>query len=357
MPAPTEVDLTIGRIAFGARMLGLGWMVLLTLTAIGRRELGRPGVGWMVVLLSVAWASALLARSRSIDAWSLWVDAALAAFALLTPETASTEELIYGGFPAIAVAVAAAHTRSAGFVVAVVLSAVVAARLGVTNLDKLVGSLGEIITYGMVALIVGWAIHLIYQSDARRREAEAGRTRAEERERLAAHLHDSVLQTLALIQRDATDPARVATLARRQEAELREWLYGTGLQPSGLVAMVRAAASEVEELYNIKVEVVTVGDVEVDPRTEALAAAGHEAMVNAAKHGGIESVSVYLEVDEAGMRLFVRDRGVGFDPQAVAASRRGISDSIVRRMEQVGGRATIKSEPGRGTEVRLELGR
>jgi signal transduction histidine kinase len=172
---------------------------------------------------------------------------------------------------------------------------------------------------------------------------------------VAAHLHDSVLQTLALVQRRADDPREVAALARRQERELRAWLNES--RPTGTFATaLDAAASEVEGDHHVPIEVVTVGDAPLDDRTAALVAAVREALVNASKFAGPEPIAVYAEVEDGRFEVFVRDRGPGFDPEAVPADRRGVRDSIVGRMERHGGTATVHSRPGQGTEVELVLG-
>ena len=175
---------------------------------------------------------------------------------------------------------------------------------------------------------------------------------------MAAHLHDSVLQTLALIQRTADDPRRTVALARQQERELREWLYGTppdGETGTSLAGAVRAMAGEVEALYGVRIEAVVVGDLTVDERTSALTAALREACVNAAKHSGVAEASLYVEVGDSAVEGWVRDRGCGFERGAGPSDRRGIAQSIEGRMERVGGSATVDSTPGQGTEVHVVL--
>jgi signal transduction histidine kinase/phage shock protein PspC (stress-responsive transcriptional regulator) len=190
-------------------------------------------------------------------------------------------------------------------------------------------------------------------------DERAERVRSQERAELAAHLHDSVLQTLALMQRRAENPREVAGLARRQERELRAWLNGG--RPLGergtLAAALELAASEVEEDHGVAVDVVTVGDCPLDAGAEALVAAAREAVVNAAKFAGPEPVSVYAEVGEDRVEVFVRDRGPGFDPDAVPADRRGVRESIVGRMRRHGGDAVVHTGAGTGTEVELRLER
>lgn len=177
--------------------------------------------------------------------------------------------------------------------------------------------------------------------------AASDRARAEERADMAARVHDSVLQTLTLIQKDPNDARR---LARRQERELRAWLYPTTATGT-LADAVDAAAAEIEELHGVRVEVVHTGDAVLDERSQALVLAAREAMANAARHSGADEVSVFVEPTA----VYVRDRGRGFDPDAVGADRRGLAESIRGRMERVGGTANIVSTPGEGTEVELHL--
>ena len=182
------------------------------------------------------------------------------------------------------------------------------------------------------------------------------RIRAQERAELAAHLHDSVLQTLALIQGKANQPREVQRLARAQERELRSWLFGPRADGAGTLAgAVEAAAAEVEDMHATSIDVVAVGDAPLDERLAAVVAAAREAMVNAAKFAGVEQVQVFVEVDGERVTVFVRDRGVGFDPASVDTDRRGVSESIVGRMTRHGGTAIVRSSPGHGTEVELNM--
>jgi signal transduction histidine kinase len=185
------------------------------------------------------------------------------------------------------------------------------------------------------------------------------RVRTEERDAMAAHLHDSVLQTLALVQRRADQPREVVALARAQERELRAWLYGRAgeREADSFAAAVEAIAAEIEAMHGIDVDVVTVGDCPVAGDVLALLAATREAIVNAAKHSGADAVSVYVEVEPAKVGVSVRDRGKGFDPATVPDDRRGIADSIRARLQRHGGKATVTSAPGEGTEVELEVRR
>lgn len=189
-------------------------------------------------------------------------------------------------------------------------------------------------------------------------EERAERVRSQERAEVAAHLHDSVLQTLALVQKRADDPRAVATLARRQERELRAWLSGApeARPDERLADALRAAAAEVEETHGVPVEVVTVGDRDLDDRHRALVAAAREALNNAVRHAETdEPIALFMEAEDGRTEVFVRDRGQGFDPDAVPADRRGVKESIMGRMARHGGRAAVHSTPGTGTEVELVL--
>jgi signal transduction histidine kinase/phage shock protein PspC (stress-responsive transcriptional regulator) len=188
----------------------------------------------------------------------------------------------------------------------------------------------------------------------------AERVRSQERADLAAHLHDSVLQTLTLMQKRADDPREVAALARRQERELREWLAGGGgvTAEESFAAALRSAAEGVEDDHRAAVDVVVVGDCEVDPAAEAVLGAAREALVNAARHAPEPGpIRVYAEVRGDRIEAFVRDRGPGFDPAGLPQDRRGVRESIIGRMRRAGGRGEVRSVKGRGSEVSLEISR
>jgi signal transduction histidine kinase len=205
------------------------------------------------------------------------------------------------------------------------------------------------LTGALVLVLAPWVWRLTSERGERIRLAE--------RAAIAARIHDSVLQTLALVQRDADDPLRVRALARRQERELRRWLYGSGYGTAETFADALAeAVADVEEAHLVRIELATAGDAPVDPALTDVVLAAREAMTNAAKHAQTDDISVYAEVDAALVSIFVRDRGSGFDPVAVASGR-GIADSIEGRMRRAGGSATITSSPGGGTEVELTMPR
>jgi signal transduction histidine kinase len=208
---------------------------------------------------------------------------------------------------------------------------------------------------GGLLLVVGpWLWQLARERD----EERTSRIRSEERAEVAARVHDSVLQTLALIQRHAGEPRRVAALARRQERELRDWLYGDGSGSSDTLAGALAeAAAEIEELHGVRIEIASGGDCPLTDEIGPIVLAAREAMTNAAKFSGSDEISVYAEADETHASVFVRDRGAGFDRAAVPPDRRGLVESIEGRMRRAGGSATVTSAPGSGTEVELTMPR
>ncbi len=204
-----------------------------------------------------------------------------------------------------------------------------------------------------LAIVFGpWAYRMLNQLGDERRD----RIRSEERSELAAHLHDSVLQTLALIQRNAASPRKMASLARRQERELRAWLYDApaAAGPGRLEAAVHDMADSIEEAHEVSVEVVVVGDCPLDEQTRAVVHACREAATNAARHSGSEDISVFVECEPGQLTAFIRDRGKGFD-SSVEQNGRGIRDSIRGRIERHGGVVSITSAPGEGCEVQITM--
>jgi signal transduction histidine kinase len=219
---------------------------------------------------------------------------------------------------------------------------------------------GNVVVVGFLTVFGPWWLRLARDLATERRE----RVRTEERATLAAAVHDSVLQTLALIQRASADPTEVTRLARAQERELRAWLF-EGRPPGSfdraavttVAQAVVAVERDVEASHRVPVDAVSVGDCELTDALQALMAAGREAAVNAALWSGAPAVSLYAEVEPGRVSLFVRDRGRGFDPEAVEKDRRGIAESIRGRMARFGGTAVIRSTLGQGTEVALVMPR
>ena len=212
-----------------------------------------------------------------------------------------------------------------------------------------------VVIVGLALMLGPWLVRLGRDLADERRQ----RIRSQERAEVAAHLHDGVLQTLALIQKRAADGRAVRSLALAQERELRAWLYGASLpgQPATVAGLLRRELDDVEDRYGVRLDAVLVGDAPLDDAARALVAAGREAALNAARHAGVETVHVFLEVEPERISLFVRDKGKGFEPGAVPPDRRGLTDSICNRVRRHGGTAHVRSAPGEGAEVELTMPR
>ena len=238
----------------------------------------------------------------------------------------------------------------------------VAAFLGISLMsryvaeDPLLATLGMLAVGGISALLVAGpvAVGLAMRLDV----DQTGRAREDERRRFAAHLHDSVLQTLALIQRQAGDPGSVARLARRQEHDLRAWMAGeSSLNGDTVATAVRNVVSDLEDEHGVKVELTAIGDTRLEAGSEELVAAAREALRNVARHAPGAPVTIFLDITAGAIELFIRDDGPGFDFVSVPLERRGLRDSVIGRMQLAGGIATVESTPGEGTEVVLILSR
>jgi signal transduction histidine kinase len=307
-------------------------------------------------------ASALGARWLSSVAWALVIS--VVGLTLIWRNTPPDEHAVLRRLadPVLGLAGAGRRRRPLLRIVAAVLLLIIglAGLLSGRSahlLEPLAGLL--LVTTAIVIMMGPWWLRIARDLVLERQ----ARARAEERADMAAHLHDSVLQTLALIQRRADQPQQVIQLARAQERELRSWLFD-GLPPGAadgqgltLAGGVRLIQQEVEAQHGITVEAVTVGDCELDDDLNALLAAAREATVNAAKWSGAPTVALFAEVEPAEVVLFVRDRGRGFDPESVPGDRKGLAESIRARVARHGGSATVRSAPGEGTEVSLTMPR
>jgi signal transduction histidine kinase/phage shock protein PspC (stress-responsive transcriptional regulator) len=327
--------------AFGLIALGVG-------LAVGANTLSGAISGWVAVPLAVAlFGAAVVWREADESQRRRWRDGAKGSVA---------GAVMGGGGWSAAVRILAG--------VALVMSGIAVVLFRSGSLDQVQFALIAVIAtlIGVAVLTVPFWLRLVRDVGDER----SARIRSDERAEIAAHLHDSVLQTLALIQKQADSPREVARLARGQERELRGWLYGPSgygkskgakddLATRSLSEAIAAACGEIEDTFAISVPQVVVGDAELDEPLTALVMAAREAIVNAAKHAGVDEVSVYAEVEPAAVTVFVRDRGKGFDPDVVPADRHGLADSIRGRMERNGGTCRLRTAPGDGTEVQLEM--
>jgi len=322
--------------AFGLIALGIGLALALG-TASG------TGSGWVGALGVALVGAALVWREADDTRRRRWKDGARSGMAGMV--------LGGGGRTALLRVVAGAMLVVSGIAIFLFRS---------FNLDQMQFALLSVLAtlIGAAVLTVPFWLGLVRDLG----EERAARIRTEERAEIAAHLHDSVLQTLALIQKHTETPREVLRLARGQERQLREWLYpspkiGAAGEAVVLSDAVARAAGEVEDAFAVKIDQVVVGDVQLDERFGALVQASREAMVNAAKHAGVQEFSVYAEVEPDLVTVFVRDRGKGFDPDAVSDDRHGLADSVRGRMERNGGEVRLRTSPGEGTEVQLHMPR
>ena len=363
------VAVVVRRVALAFRGVGLVWMAALALVRVAAGDVARPGVVLATVAAAAAWTVATLALARREAVLRGWpwpvADVVVACAVVVGPALAGEPAGFAGGYPFTAVVLGAWGRGLAGALAAAAALTVATswrvALLGVVSLPEAVQNL---FFYVVGAAVLSWAIAQLQRDEVRRLAAEAAlgeeraeRARSQERAETAAHLHDSVLQTLALVQRRAGDATAVRALARRQERELRAWLFGGRAPdaPARFADAVRDAAEHVEAVHGLSVSVVAVGDAPLDPALDALVAAAREALTNAAKHAGVPSASLYAEVADGRASVFVRDRGHGFDPAAVPEDRAGLRTSIEERVRRHGGTATVQTAPGEGTEVRLAM--
>jgi signal transduction histidine kinase/phage shock protein PspC (stress-responsive transcriptional regulator) len=354
----------------GVLLYALGWLVMPAGDATGvvdRPHARRGGRGSVEVALGVALLllAALLAL-RALDVWFsdavVWPLVLVAGGGALlwrqsatkSPDASAEAAAPDAADDLRALGRGAAVVSRVGLGIALVITA---GLVFLQATDSLSAARDVVLAVVVVVVVIAvifapWILRLVRSLS----EERAERIRSQERAEMAAHLHDSVLQTLALMQQRSSDPREVAGLARRQERELRAWLSGRPTSASSrMLGALEQAAGEVEESSGVPVEVVAVGDCDLDSGAEAVVAAAREAMLNAAKFGNGSPVDVFAELANGHKHVFIRDRGPGFDPAAIPQDRRGVRESIVGRMERNGGRAEIHTQPGGGTEVELVL--
>jgi signal transduction histidine kinase len=326
---PTRVRPSSGRQAFAFGLVVLGALILL-------REAGL----WFGDRL--VWPTVLAAAGSAVI-WTRGDESERAGLAkLIARLPGRSPEVVSGAAPRMRLALGGL----------LMFAGLVGFALSNSQNDAPLAAVATLIGVGTIA--GPWAWRIGHQLAEERRQ----RIRSQERAEVAAHLHDSVLQTLTMIQR-SRQTREMASLARVQERELRAWLYGgsKGNDSALLSTALNDAAADIEQTHRVAIDVVAVGDCHLDEAGRAIVGATREAMLNAASHAGVDAVSVYAEADDMEITAFVRDLGRGFDPDRVPRDRRGIADSIEGRMARFGGSSQITTEPGRGTEVRLRIPR
>lgn len=326
---PSVEEAGIGPVGPAARTTHLGAGMILLAGLIMVRAIGIwPGDGLFWPASAIVFGSAFLLDQRGIDSRDFLAS-------LVDPGDSSMRRRSIVGVVLLVAGLAIFGTSAVP-------------QLGTTLLAVVITGVGLSVLFGP------WIWRLANDLGAERSE----RVRQEERAEMAAHLHDSVLQTLALIQR-TDDPKRMLTLARHQERELRRWLYdrapdaGTG----SLSVLLQSTVDRLEADFDIPIDLVVAGGELEGDLVGPLVSATGEAIANAAKHSGAAKVSVYAEVSVDSVDVWVADQGKGFDTATIGSDRRGIADSIIGRMRRHGGSATITSEPGEGTEIHLHFER
>ncbi|HEV7204048.1 MAG TPA: PspC domain-containing protein [Jatrophihabitans sp.] len=339
----------------GIALYGAYWIVVPVAPDAGRGRLPR----WIeYVIAAAAVVGAVAAAASALPSQALFVPALLACLggALIWRQATDPERDRLRSFSVSSLSAGGGDWQgrirlAAGVALVAAGMISVLASADVTAVRD--GLIAMVVTVVGLALVTGpWWMRMVSELSEERR----ARIRTQERADIAAHLHDSVLQTLALIQRNAGSPREVARLARGQERELRTMLYDTPAAGQ-FGEQVRAAGAEVEDDYAMSVEVVVVGDAPLDDGLRAVAAAAREALVNAAKHSGVTTVSLYAEVEPDEVAVYVKDRGMGFYLDTIADDRQGVRGSIIGRIERHGGTVRVTTAPGAGTEVEIRMPR
>ena len=351
------------------RLLGWVWLLILALASLGSADGIDPGVVWGTLLVGSAGTGVtFLAARRNFlgELWYVIFDASIALLITAAGWIGGSNEFLVGGYPVSSLFIVAYATNFLITTIAGIFASAIFALLHIAMTLGLERTLGSV-QFTIVALVVGWAFESLRHRERLRLEAESERaeaeadlaranqrsTRLEERTAIARQLHDSVLQTLKLISASADDPDEVRYLARVQERDLRRTIneYRSPYDDSFRARLLEARAM-VEDHYRVEIDQVINDDAEMDERLSALIGAATEAMINAARHSGARRIDLFAEIHDGMVRVNVRDRGKGFDPEMPS---NGINHSIIERMNAAGGSAEIKSGPGSGTEVMLTL--
>ncbi len=363
--AESSIDPTLRRVVIALRLLAWGWMMMLIIIVLVDDLAAHPDVVVGAGALATVWTAFFLwvaqshARLRSV--WFVVADGAVVLLLGYASTLAGSEDLFHGGMLISWLAVAAYGGGLQWAMVAALFLTVEQVIVHDVDNRGAVGAYGSV-AFFVMAVLLGWAFDAVRQTTQQVLDTEHSlslveqdNARRRERERIANRLHDSVLQTLLAIKRDADDPEHIRYLARRQERELRTTIeeYRMPHRDSFMVA-ISALRDEVEDVHRVEVNAVLRGDAAMSDPLEAVVRATREALTNAAKHSGSKSIDLYVAADDQGVQVAVRDRGVGFD---VSSQERGdgLDHSIRERIEAAGGSTTIRSVLGEGTEVVIEM--
>ncbi len=356
------IDATIRNITLLFRVLGWAWMAVLVVLTPSNDPDANLLISWGALALATLWTAATWWAARADEIgrpWFVLGDVLITAFIGAAPTLAGAEHLFHGGWLnsnlfVIAYAFNMRATIAAGTFIGV--EQVVVHWVDGRGVVPAAGSIGFL----AIAILVGWTFDHLRLQERRRIAVQneldaaiATQIRHDERNEIANRLHDSVLQTLAALRRDSDDSGQVRYLARRQERELRHTIseYRSPHEHSAR-AELQTICGDVEDVHRIEIDIVIRGDAECDDRIRAILAATREALLNAAKHSGVDTVDLYAEFKPDSSRVYIRDRGRGFDP-ASAASGRGMEHSLLRRAEAAGAAVKVTTAPGAGTGVEI----
>lgn len=337
---------------FGA--VAAAWTTLLAASA---PTIERRSVLWAGVAALWAWAVAAARLEARVVWWAGWLVAGVGA-ELLGPAAGTDGWSVAGGAPFVSLAAAALTGRRAPVIVTVaVLSLGALGRGLLSDLHTVGASVGTILVFVFGGLALLWLVRIVQRGEQERsalREdvtaAERERAVAVERAESAARLHDSVLQSLAVIAR-VDDATEARELAADASSQLRVWLRGHGTDATTLRSLLEARLRQLHG--NRRVTIGAAGDRPVDDRVELLVEATVEATRNALTHTD-GPVRVYAETRD-GTTVWIADQGHGFDPAEVPEDRLGVRGSIIARLERVGGSAELRSDTN-GSEWTLTLG-
>jgi signal transduction histidine kinase len=362
-PPVPQIESTLVKLVLYVRVLGFAWMTLLVIVTWFTDDDAHLAIVAGAEILAGAWTIVTVRAARNPLVMRTWnfvaIDGVVALLVASASFVSGASELFHGGYPISWLAVAA---FAGGMRLAIAAAVILAAQQIVGFLltgRSLVATTGAFV-FIVYAVIFGWTIDTLRHNDALRREAELAleaeqskRARQEERLALANELHDSVLQTLQVIRTDADDPDRVRYLVRSEERAVDRLINRfRRTDEAGFEAALLAVRDEIEDLYGIEIRAVIREDIPLDPSVLAAVDATREALTNASRHSRTSEINLYAEVVAGHAHIFVRDRGVGFDPEQ-AEYGRGLRHSLHERMESVGGFVRVNSTIGEGTEIEI----
>jgi signal transduction histidine kinase len=362
-PPVPQIESTLVKLVLYVRVLGFAWMTLLVIVTWFTDDDAHLAIVAGAEILAGAWTIVTVRAARNPLVMRTWnfvaIDGVVALLVASASFISGASELFHGGYPISWLAVAA---FAGGMRLAIAAAVILAAQQIVGFLltgRSLVATTGAFV-FVVYAVIFGWTIDTLRHNDALRREAELAleaeqskRARQEERLALANELHDSVLQTLQVIRTDADDPDRVRYLVRSEERAVDRLINRfRRTDEAGFEAALLAVRDEIEDLYGIEIRAVIREDIPLDPSVLAAVDATREALTNASRHSRTSEINLYAEVVAGHAHIFVRDRGVGFDPEQ-AEYGRGLRHSLHERMESVGGFVRVNSTIGEGTEIEI----